>query len=646
VGRRRRPAFAWLLGAAALGSACATPVSISTASPRAIHRYLTQNALSTDEPSLFSEIELRRYDLLAAYQRDPDAALARLHELALAQGLPADALFALAELSFLRADDSYDPGRFGAAALYAYAFLFPEEPREPLDPLDPRARVAADLHNRALASAFQREPGGAVVPRDGGLPLPFGHFTPQPAPPPDLGGYAIERLDPVAELVVFGLRNRYRRPGVGAPLAATLTETPASASQPVPMTASTHLPLTVVARFGAPLAQIRSGQVTARLELLPTLEIDAIEIEGRAVALEAEPTAALAAGLTESRFWQQELRAFLGDLVGVDDPIGISGLRPYQPGRIPAVFVHGTASSPGRWADMVNDLIADKRLRHRFAFWFFRYDSGNPIPYSAWQLRDALGQAVARADPGGADRCLRDMVVMGHSQGGLLTKMTAIETGDRFWRHFSDEPLEDTRLSDESKTLLRQALFLEPLPFVRRVIFMATPHRGSYLAGPQLVRRLAQRMVSLPADLVKTGADLATAGPAGALATGRMPTSIDNMSPGHRFIKALAEVPVAETIAAHSIISKDDDAPLAESSDGVVKYASAHIDGVESELVVQSPHSGMQAAPATVEEVRRILLEHSATSPCPPPAPISPAGAGSPSFGVEGPAKPPAEDAR
>jgi pimeloyl-ACP methyl ester carboxylesterase len=636
---RRREAVAALAALALLGGACATPVAISTASPRAIHRYLTQNVLSTDEPSMFSLIELRRYDLLTRFDDDPDGTLARLHELALQYGLPPEALFALSELSFLRAEDAHDPGRFGAAALYAYAFLFPEEPRDPLDPLDPRSRVAADLYNRALASAFQREEGGAVVPRDGGLSLPFGHFTPRPGEPPDLGGYAIERLDPVAELVVSGLRNRYRRPGIGAPLAATLAPTAASKAQPVPMTPSTHLPLTAVARIEAPLAQIRSGQVTGILELVPTLEEDTIEIGGRPVALEAEPTAALAAGLTESQFWRQELQAFLGNLVGVDDPVGISGLRPYRQGRIPAVFVHGTASSPGRWADMVNDLVADPRLRHRFAFWFFRYDSGNPIPYSAWRLRDALTQAVARADPSGNDPCLRDMVVMGHSQGGLLTKLTAISAGDRFWRDVSDEPLEETRLSDETKTLLHSVLFVEPLPFVRRVIFMATPHQGSYLAGPQLVRRLAQRLVSLPADVVKTGADLATSGMTGVLVEGRLATSIDNMSPGHRFIKALASVPVAPTVTAHSIISKDDDKPLEESSDGVVKYTSAHIEGVASELIVQSPHSGMQAAPATVEEVRRILLEHSATSACPRTARPSPADAGS-APGVEGPAKP------
>jgi hypothetical protein len=209
------------------------------------------------------------------------------------------------------------------------------------------------------------------------------------------------------------------------------------------------------------------------------------------------------------------------------------------------------------------------------------------------------------------------MVVLGHSQGGLLTKMTAIDSGDVFWRNLTSRPFDEVKLRKRDKELLGHVLFVKPLPFVRRVIFLATPHRGSYLAGPQIVRRLAQRLVRLPSDVVRLGVDLATLNPTGALASGRMSTSIDNMSPGHPFIRTLAGIPVSPGVTAHSIISVDDDEPLDQAGDGVVKYESAHIEGVESELIVKSPHSGMQAAPATVEEVRRILLEHSATSSCP-----------------------------
>ena len=97
------------------------------------------------------------------------------------------------------------------------------------------------------------------------------------------------------------------------------------------------------------------------------------------------------------------------------------------------MLVHGTASSAARWAEVVNDLSSDPRIRDRFEFWFFSYETGNPIPYSALQLRQALEQAVASLDPAGEDMALRDMVLIGHSQGGLLVKMAAVDTGSRLW---------------------------------------------------------------------------------------------------------------------------------------------------------------------------------------------------------------------
>ena len=82
------------------------------------------------------------------------------------------------------------------------------------------------------------------------------------------------------------------------------------------------------------------------------------------------------------------------------------------------------------------------------------------------------------------------MVIIGHSQGGLLTKGTAIDTGDRLWRVFSTNRLEDLKISEAQRAEIRRLLFLEPLPFVKRVVFIATPHRGSYLSG-SFARRLA-----------------------------------------------------------------------------------------------------------------------------------------------------------
>jgi pimeloyl-ACP methyl ester carboxylesterase len=254
--------------------------------------------------------------------------------------------------------------------------------------------------------------------------------------------------------------------------------------------------------------------------------------------------------------------------------------------------------------------------------------SSRPIVLSASELRQQLTEAVQLLDPDGRNACLRDMVVIGHSQGGLLTKMTAIDSGDRFWRNVSDKPIESVRMSNETRKVLREALFVEPLPFVRRLIFVATPHRGSYLAGPQIVRRLVARLVTLPVDLLKVGAELGATALRGtssenAASLQRLPTSIDNMSPGHPFIRALSEIPISPEVTANSIIPVKGEGPYEDGNDGVVKYKSAHLDGVESELVVRSPHS-VQANPYAIGEVRRILLEHLQKSSCGASVPIAP----------------------
>jgi len=100
------------------------------------------------------------------------------------------------------------------------------------------------------------------------------------------------------------------------------------------------------------------------------------------------------------------------------------------------------------------------------------------------------------------------------------------------------------------------------------------------------------------------------------------------MTPSSPILQTFAAVPISPNVAANSIIAVQGDGPIETGSDGVVTYKSAHIDGVESELVVRSGHS-VQSNPQTVAEVRRILLLHLAET-CPngcspgPPAAFAP----------------------
>jgi pimeloyl-ACP methyl ester carboxylesterase len=261
---------------------------------------------------------------------------------------------------------------------------------------------------------------------------------------------------------------------------------------------------------------------------------------------------------------------------------------------------------------MVNDLESSRWARERFEPWFFMYDTGNPVPYSGLGLRELLSRTVEQLDPEQRDACLRQMVVIGHSQGGLLTKLTAVDSGDRLWSAISRKPFAELSISAQTRDLLQRGLFVRPLPFVRRVVFISTPHRGSY----QALRKVAHwvtRFVRLPQRMAALGGDIARLQRDGVLVGGavrRLPTSIDNMTEGNPFLMTLADIPVAPGIGAHSIIPVLDNDPLEEGKDGVVAYRSAHLDGVDSEKVIYPSGHSTQAEPATIEEVRRILEVH------------------------------------
>jgi len=373
------------------------------------------------------------------------------------------------------------------------------------------------------------------------------------------GGYRFIRFIPVGEFVVRGLSNRYRQAGVGAALAA---------------------------------------------EVEP---VGSVQVGDRDVPLELEATAALAYTLEGALIWDFEIAGFR-----LADPAKILGdglvmMHPYRKGRMPVIFVHGTASSPARWAEMINELMHDSSAGGRFQFWFFQYNTGQPILYSAMLLRRALRTVIAEMDPTGEDDALRRMVVIGHSQGGLLTKLLTINSGDRFWQNVTEEPFEEVEMAAEPRALLQEAMFFEPVPNVARVIFVATPHRGSFRATG-FALNLIRRLVNLPGTLTSQFQDLLKGQTFSHLGMSQLPTSVDNMSPGHPFVRALNDLPIDSRIKAHSIIAVLGESPFTGKTDGVVAYESAHIEGVESEKVVHSSHS-TQSHPETIEEVRRILAE-------------------------------------
>jgi pimeloyl-ACP methyl ester carboxylesterase len=603
-----------------VAAACATPVGVTREDPKVLYRALSRSALSADAPSAFTEELLRRRGLDEAFEKNPEALLAELHRTR--TNRDSDRLFAMAELSFLHGRESHKREYLLASAVYAYAFLASAERRAQVMPAaDPRVRWAVDLYNVAMTFGLKESfpsangvdpPRDEVLLTDRTLDLPFGRIQLQGRPEQFVwGGYRLTRFIPLIDYKVRGLRNRYRQPGIGVPLAAEVTpvEGPDADKARKRIPPTIKVPVTAFVRLKTIAQSLSDGEIRGEIELHAVDEATTVEGEGVVLPLELDPTAALALGLEGAPVWDSELAGFLraGRSIFGD---GLIMMHPYRRGRIPVVLVHGTASSPARWAEIVNEVQNDPALRTKVQMWLFMYNTSNPILLSANNLRTALQTIVTDLDPDGHDAALRRMVVMGHSQGGMLTRLMVTDSGNRFWANVTSTPLADLKMTPETRALVQHSMFFTPVPSVKRVVFLATPHQGSFRVS-SLVLTAVRRLVTLPLSLMKDFRDILQHNPdlAAHLASRHLPTAVDNMQPGHPFVRTLSESPLAPGVVAHSIVAVQGRGNPLALNDGVVAYRSAHLDGVESEKIVQSSHS-LQTNPATIQEVRRILREH------------------------------------
>jgi hypothetical protein len=610
---------AWTIGSAIIAfvaSGCATPVGVTRLDEQAAHRELTANFLSTGKPSAYSTQILERSALSERFDEHPESVLAELNS-GLGQPDERDRLFALSELSFAYAAQSQKQSYYLASAAYAYAFLFPVDPADAPGGYDPRLRLALDLYNRGVALGLATNDGKEVDLSARRLNLPFGSLSLEDNPKGfSYGGNQLIKFVSLADLEVRGLRNTYRKAGIGAALSARVEPSPNSpASQWIPPNAK--VPITAFVRLDNPRLAMSDGRLHGTVELYDEDHTATVQVGSYSVPLESDPSAALAYRLEGAPIWDFEIAGFRsGDFSFLAkgnrrNGNGLFMLHPYHPGLIPVVFVHGTASSPARWAEMTNELLGDPNIASRYQLWFFVYNSGNPIALSAMRLRESLQAVHKDLDPEGKDPALNQMVVIGHSQGGLLTKMMVVDSGNRFWDNVTKVPFAKAArgLDPETRDLLGRAMFFKPLPFVTVVIFIATPHHGSYMAS-NFLAKLGNKFINLPGGLVKATVQIAKLRSSSMLQTSFIiPTALDNMDASNPFLKTLATLPIASGVRAYSIIPVNGTGPVEDGKDGVVAYKSAHIGGVESELVVRSGHS-TQATPETIEEVRRILYEN------------------------------------
>ena len=400
-----------------------------------------------------------------------------------------------------------------------------------------------------------------------------------------------------------GLRNEYKIAGKGTPL-VVFGKNPESTPQ------EKHYPATGISIGITAVEEQRQGQVPL-LKLYDSFDPVIVRASTSSDPIAANYTATLAVLDSNAR---KVAGSATASFLGPDNPrfaTGIYMIHPYDPDKIPILFIHGLMSTPLSWQNLVNDLCADPKVLEHYQPWFFLYPTGQPALESAAQLRADLQATQRLFDPKGTAIPSHHLVVVAHSMGGLLAHTLVSDSGDALWNVFATRPFEGLSLSTEEKELLLKYFFFRHQPYIDRVIFLAVPHRGSVLAAG-LIGSLGSRIMRHAKDPAQAMRELAAEYPgildsyfAKVNARGG-PTSLFSLAPNPLYNR-LADLPIK--VPFHSIIGNLGVDEGSYSTDGVVSYRSSHLEGAESELIVPSGHN-LVAHPDTVAEIKRILEEN------------------------------------
>lgn len=345
------------------------------------------------------------------------------------------------------------------------------------------------------------------------------------------------------------------------------------------------------------LLDFKGSDVT--LTLVDPSEKPRFPVSGTVRTLDADFSAPLAYYPQKSETWEGLMGAL--HVSKYMNTAGLYMVQPYDPERIPLIFVHGLISTPRMWRNVINELERDPTLRGKYQCWVFGYPTGNPPAYSALRFREELAK-VRQLYPKS-----RNYVLVGHSMGGLVSRMQATTVTRQSWEILGKDKAEKFFANVKKGDLIDRATTFQANPHVDRVIFICTPHRGSEMALSG-IGSLATKLISLPVDLTAsvTGTIGSTIGVFSG-ASGRMPNSVTGLSPKNPTLKVLDATPIQADY--HTILGDEGKGNSPNSSDGVVPYWSSHLKGEKSECIVPGPHGACEL-PQTLDEVRRILHLH------------------------------------
>jgi pimeloyl-ACP methyl ester carboxylesterase/ABC-type uncharacterized transport system auxiliary subunit len=593
---------------------------IRSSDPTSSLRQLQQNALNSSVPSRDTQQLLRLAFLDKRVAKEPQAVISELTTRA-RQNQDNDSMVAAAELSLLRARQLRQQSPEQAIAMYlstaalAHDYLLSGEAFRSFNSLKPSYRFMAEVYNRALSRLVEincqlKEPW-----EEGTRATVMGTTYDLSVSKSDTNTWnpkTFDALYPANRLVVKGLRNRYVSRGIGSPLVG-FVDSPRDNLEFGKYSPAGGLayPLTAILEFG-PVEEAGADRRKAEIRFYDPLMTDTALIQGQQIPLETDYTAAL--GVLLAKLQPQKL-GFAGmlDSAKYFDRAGLYMLEPFRKDKIPVVMVHGLMSTPDTWANMFNDLRGDPYLRDKYQFWFFAYPTGLPIIYSASLLRNELKEVLSTYDPQDTNANLKNMVLVGHSMGGLLSRLMVQNSEGVYYDSVFAKPVDSLSVDESTRELLKSIYFFESLPFVKRVVFVATPHRGSNLADAWF-SKIGSSLVALPGLVTDAGEaifnlDRSELAIDPAQFSRKVPNSIDQLSPSSNFLVTTVKVPLDSAVPHHSIIGVRNSRTGHGSSDGIVPYWSSHLDTAVSEKLVPFTHSA-HIHPLAIEEVKRILRLH------------------------------------
>ena len=368
-----------------------------------------------------------------------------------------------------------------------------------------------------------------------------------------------------------------------------------------------------------------------RLELHNPIPKKFITVAGRELWLSRNIPATVQYAMQQLQTQVNPWSAFFDPEIAVNHE-GLLFLEPYQPRKIPIVLVHGLLSNPATWGAMINGLLNTPELMEKYQIWAYLYPTSVPFLETGAELRKNLRTTLSFLDPEGQDPALQNMILVGHSMGGLLSQLQVTWSGNCLWDAFAKVPFGQIRGGAALRQKLAEMYFFGPQPFVKRVVFMAVPHQGSILSS-RLIGCLGRILAGRLPTLEEMWIEFRSLNPKALPFCSRMqlPSSIDQLDPHSPAIRGLAELPFAPWVHLHSIIGTGGCCGPCFPGDGVVSVQSARIGGVDSELFVDAKHTEVNEDPQAIREVERILWVHwelyqqqnpQAPVLMPPPAPM------------------------